>query len=247
MSDAPELPPPPTLEALLATGPHALFLDFDGTLVDIAPTPDGILVPDRLGERLVALSEKLDGRLAVVSGRALDNLEKHCGPLSVACAGSHGAARRAADGTMLGEAALPLPAEAIAEVAGFAAATGVRHETKAHGTALHSRETPEREEACAMFMDEVAERHGLAVKRGKRVSELVRPGADKGGAVRALMAEAPFAGAVPVFVGDDVTDEDGFAACVALGGFAIAVGPRPTKNARFGVADPAAVQHWLEL
>ncbi|WP_305098006.1 trehalose-phosphatase [Croceibacterium aestuarii] len=247
MSVEPDLPPPPPLKTLLSAGPLALFLDFDGTLVEIAPTPGAIAVPAGLGERLAALSERLGGRLALISGRAIDDLEAHCGPLRVACAGSHGAARRAADGTVLGEAALALPGAAIAEVERFAAANGVRYETKAHGAALHSRETPEREEACALFLDEVARRHGLAVKRGKRVAELVRPGADKGGAVQAMMAEEPFAGAIPVFVGDDVTDEDGFAACAALGGFAVAVGPRATENARYGLADPAAVHHWLEL
>jgi len=247
MSASPDLPPPPELDTLLAGEPIALFLDFDGTLVDIAPTPDGITVPANIGERLAALSERIGGRLALVSGRSIDDLEAHCGPLHVACAGSHGAARRAADGSPLGEAALPLPDEAIAAVESFAAANGIRYEAKAHGAALHSRAVPEREEACALFMDELAEKHGLMVKRGKRVAELVRPGADKGGAVLAMMAETPFAGTVPVFVGDDVTDEDGFAAARELGGFAVAVGPRPTENARYGLADPTAVHHWLGL
>ncbi|QYU71248.1 hypothetical protein J4558_01785 [Leptolyngbya sp. 15MV] len=96
-------------------------------------------------------------------------------------------------------------------------------------------------------MDELAARHGLKVKRGKFVAELVRPGADKGAAVRAFMAEMPFAGSRPVFIGDDVTDEDGFAAASEQGGLAITVGPRDSRLARFGLADPSAVRDWLGL
>ena len=180
MTAATDLPHPPPLLDLLARGPLALFLDFDGTLVDIAPTPDAIAVPPRLGELLAELSDRLGKRLALVSGRAINNLEQHCGPLRVTCAGSHGAELRAADGSPLGAAALPLPAAAIADVARFAADHGVSFEAKAHGAALHSRADPEREEACALFMDELALQHGLMVKRGKRVAELVRPGCRQG-------------------------------------------------------------------
>jgi trehalose 6-phosphate phosphatase len=96
-------------------------------------------------------------------------------------------------------------------------------------------------------MDDLASRHGLAVKRGKFVAELVGAGADKGAAVRAFLADEPFAGARPVFVGDDVTDEDGFAGALAAGGLAITVGPRDSARATHGLADPAAVHHWLGL
>jgi trehalose 6-phosphate phosphatase len=96
-------------------------------------------------------------------------------------------------------------------------------------------------------LDDLAARHGLAVKRGKFVAELVRPGADKGAAVRAFMSAPPFAGAMPVFVGDDVTDEDGFAEAMRHGGLAITVGPRDSRLAAYGLADPSAVHHWLGL
>lgn len=241
------LPAPPPLAQIGAGGPIALFLDFDGTLVDLAATPEGIAVPIRLASDLARLSRRLEGRLALVSGRSIADLERHCGPLAVGCAGSHGAQRRHADGSAMSAAPESLPAEALAQVARFARSKGIVYEPKPHGAALHSRAVPEQEEACALFMADVAKAHGLVVKRGKRVAELVRPGADKGEAVRAFLDHEPFAGSRPVFVGDDETDEDGFAACAQLGGFGITVGPRESRSAAYRLADPAAVHEWLEL
>ena len=87
----------------------------------------------------------------------------------------------------------------------------------------------------------------MCVTSGKGVAELVRPGATKAAAVSAFMEVAPFAGAVPVFIGDDVTDEDGFAGAGEHGGFGIAVGERPSRQARYGLDSVAAVHHWLEI
>lgn len=227
--------------------PLALFLDFDGTLVDIAPTPGAIAVPQDLSARLEVLARGLDDALALVSGRALSDLERHLGTLNIARAGSHGIDRRLADGRQLGNAAQAIPAAAAAEMAEFAAQHGLHLETKPHGTALHYRAVPDAEGASLQFAARHAHLHGLAMKRGKCVIELVLPGADKGGAVRAFMAEAPFAGRVPIFVGDDVTDEDGFLAAAALGGFGIIVGDRQETAARWRIADPAGVLEWLEI
>ena len=242
-----DLPSPPPFDRLLAEAPVALFLDFDGTLVELAATPADITVPARLGHALARLAHRLDGRLALVSGRAIEDLEAHCGPLEIDCAGSHGAERRGADGGVLGRAPEALPQGLLDEIDRFARIKGVRYEHKPHGAALHSRAAPELERDCALFMRGLADEHGLVLKHGKRVAELVRPGADKGQAVRAFMDDSPFAGSVPVFIGDDVTDEDGFAACAALGGFAVAAGPRPSGTAAFHLADPAAVRDWLGL
>lgn len=247
MQSTSALPAPPSLAELSARGAVAVFLDFDGTLVDIAGTPDGIVVPDRLAERLCALSERLGGRLALVSGRAVDNLEQHCGPLGIACAGSHGLARFSAAREPLGEEPLPLPAAVLEALSVFAAAEGFGFEPKAHGAALHYRADPSIEARGLAFAAALAEEHGLVVKRGKCVIELVPPGGDKGSAVRAFMQEPPFAGTLPVFVGDDVTDEDGFVAVQDLGGLGILVGDREPSAARYGLADPAAVQQWLGL
>lgn len=247
MAESPLLDPPPSLCDLAADGPLALFLDFDGTLVEIAATPDGIAVPDRLGDRLFALAGRLEGRLALVSGRAIPDLERHLGPLRVARAGSHGAARERADGSLLGALAEALPQAAIDGLRNFAAAHGFALEEKQHGAALHYRARPELEPHGVRFAEDLARSHALEVKRGKSVIELVRPGASKAGAVRAFLQEPPFAGARPVFIGDDITDEDGFAAAAEAGGFGILVGDRRPTAARYQLADPAAVHDWLGL
>ena len=241
------LPTPPSLAELGARSTLALFLDFDGTLVELAETPDGITVPDGLLDDLCALASQHDGRVALVSGRAIDNLETHIGPCPLAVAGSHGIHRRREDGSLLGEVPEGLPPAAEKALESFTDNQGSRLERKPHGAALHFRERPELEEEGAAFAAGLAEEHGLEVKRGKRVIELVRPGANKGGAVRAFMDTPTFSGAHPVFIGDDTTDEDGFAAVLDLGGTAIIVGDRRPTSARFALANPAAVHEWLGL
>ncbi|OBX18265.1 trehalose-phosphatase [Erythrobacter sp. QSSC1-22B] len=238
---------PPSLAELLAAGPVALFLDFDGTLVAIAPRPDAIHVPEGLGRRIERLADRLAGRLALVSGRALDDLGSHLGAVCVARAGSHGADRRWSDDSVLGGAPRGLEGGTIAEVETYARSHGLNFETKTHGCALHYRTRPEAGQYAESFMRAVASREGLAVKAGKCVVELVQPGADKGGAVRAFMAQTPFAGARAVFLGDDVTDEDGFVACAELGGFGILVGDQRETHANFRLSDVDAVHNWLEL
>ena len=241
------LPAPPSLRDLSSKRPLALFLDFDGTLVGLARGPDQIVVPPWLVPALNALSERLGGRLALVSGRAIVDLEKHLGPLALARAGSHGADCRLADGKVLGMAPTGLAEEALAEIAVFAEAEGFVREDKPHGGALHYRHNPSLEAQCLAFAESFAARHGLVIKRGKCVIEFVASGADKGVAVAALMAERPFAGAVPVFVGDDVTDEDGFRAAGNLGGFGVLVGDRMGSQARYGLESPVDVYQWLEI
>ena len=247
MTPSSHFPAPPSLAALREEGPVALFLDFDGTLVELAETPDAILVPERLAERLAALGERLEGALALVSGRAVIDLERHIGALAVARAGSHGIDRQRADGQALGNAPEPMPGPVEELLRAFALEHGLRLETKPHGGALHYRENPAAEELALGFGTALAGEHGMVLKRGKCVVELVRPGADKGGAVRAFMAEAPFAGRRPLFLGDDVTDEDGFAAAEELGGFGILIGEREETAARYRLADPTSVISWLSL
>ncbi|TMM50293.1 trehalose-phosphatase [Qipengyuania marisflavi] len=241
------LPAPPALPDLMAAGPIALFVDFDGTLVEIASGPDAIVVPDTLTARLHDLRNRMVGRLALVSGRALDDLEKHIGSCEIARAGSHGASCLMADGSRLGTEPEPLPADAIHALRDFAQSHDLTYEAKQHGGALHYRARPDLGEAALAFARQIAAQHGLVVKTGKAVAELVHPGADKAGAVRAFMAEAPFAGATPIFIGDDVTDEDGFAAAIEFSGFGIAVGDRQSEAARYRLDSVTAVHHWLDL
>lgn len=241
------LPPPRSLDDLRGAGPIALFLDFDGTLVNLAPTPDGICVTPGLVDGLTRLGSALAGRLALVSGRAIVDLERHLGPLALACAGSHGSDCRSAAGVPLGDPPGGLPDAALAAIRQFAGAQGFALEDKPHGAALHFRANPALEPLGLTFAQSLAQQHNLDVKRGKCVIELVGRGANKGAAVAAFMGKAPFAGAMPVFIGDDVTDEDGFAMASELGGFGVLVGDSRETNARFRLANVAAVHHWLEL
>ncbi len=243
----PDLPPAPSLASLVQQGPLALFIDFDGTLVDLAPTPDSIHVPNGLMDRLHVLSQQLEGRLALVSGRAIVDLEKHLGPVTVAVSGSHGSDCRSADGSSIGEVPSGLPADLLTQVAEFAAARGFDLEDKPHGAALHYRANPSLEGEGHVFAQALAARHDLDVKRGKCVIELVGRGANKGAALRKFMEAEPFRASVPVFVGDDITDEDGMLAATQLGGFGIIVGDRQPTCAKYGLASPAAVHHWLGL
>ena len=241
------LPPPPGLDDLARNAPVALFLDFDGTLVGIAATPGGIYVPDGLGKALRDLAGRLGGRLALVSGRAITDLEAHIGPLGVARAGSHGIDRQHADGRALDSIPQALPQDARTELRTFAEARGFDLEDKPHGAALHYRSDPSLEQAGLDFANGLADRCGLELKRGKCVIELVRPGADKGGAVRAFMNQPAFAGSCPYFIGDDVTDEDGFIAVGEFGGAGILVGDRDNTQAHYRLPDPPAVLDWLSL
>ncbi|ABC63028.1 trehalose-phosphatase [Erythrobacter litoralis] len=237
------LPPPPPLAELTE---HALFVDFDGTLVKIAEGPDKIDVAKDLGSRLARLAARLGQRLAVVTGRSLENLESFLDTADFYRAGSHGAHVVAPNGAMLREAQA-LPDEVIATLKRFAAERGLLYERKTHGGAIHYRAEPSQKRAVQDIAASVASEHGLSAKHGKCVVELVWPGADKGGAVRLLAERAPFAGARPVFIGDDVTDEDGMAAAAALGGFGIAVGERPSDNAIYHLNSVKDVHAWLKL
>jgi trehalose 6-phosphate phosphatase len=241
------LPSPPGLSALSETRPVSLFLDFDGTLVELAEIPSAISVPDRLGARLEALSTRLGGRLALISGRAVPDLERYLGSLRVARAGSHGLARMLADGAPLGAEPEALPEGAGPLLESFAAEHGFLLEQKPHGAALHYRTASHLEHLGLEFAGNLADLYGLQVKRGSYVIELVCRGADKGAAVQAFMGVEPFVGSRPVFIGDDLTDEDGFAAASGLGGFGVLVGDREPTAASYRLADAAAVHAWLGL
>ena len=246
-SGARTLAEPPPLASLLARGPVALFLDFDGTLVELAPGPDAIEPLPDLNDRLARLAHQLEGRCAVVSGRAIADIEKHLGQLPIAAAGSHGSDIRSADGKALGAGPQGLPEAIETRLRAFAADHELDYEHKPHGGALHYRRNPDHGAQAHAFAEMLADEHGWAAQGGKFVVELVASGANKGGAVDAFMAVAPFAGAYPLFIGDDLTDEAGFAACERMGGAGVLVGNRSETGAGFALADVAAVHQWLEF
>ncbi|HXH04127.1 MAG TPA: trehalose-phosphatase [Candidatus Competibacteraceae bacterium] len=242
----PALAPPP-LPAPSAR--WALFLDVDGTLLELAPTPAAVRVDPELIELLSRLHEALQGALALISGRALPDIDRLFAPLRLNAAGQHGLERRGADGNSVRITAdAVLTAEIRRRARALAAAhPGVLLEDKGGCLALHYRARPELAAAladacCAV----VAASAGLyELQPGHCVYELKPAGADKGQAVEAFLAEAPFAGRLPVMVGDDLTDEHAFASVNRLGGISVRVGTRSPSAACHVLPQPAAVHHWL--
>jgi trehalose 6-phosphate phosphatase len=224
----------------------ALFLDLDGTLAAIAPRPDDVRPVAPRSALIRALADRLDGRLAVVSGRTLDDIDRILDGAAPAAAGVHGLERRRADGSLVrARPSRDLPSVRAALEALAAAWPGVLVEDKGLGVAIHYRGAPETGPEIVHAASVLAAGSGLHLQLGDHVAELRTAGPDKGEAVRAFMAEPPFAGAQPIFVGDDLTDEDGFAAARELGGFGVLVGRRrPTAAAR-RLDDVGDVLDWL--
>lgn len=226
----------------------ALFLDIDGTIAEFAPRPELVRIPAELRALLAALRDSLGGALALVSGRSVADIDALLPGADLAVAGAHGLERR-----RRGERAAAAAA-AHPDMAGFAAALrafatarpGLIVEDKGRTVALHFRQRPdlraEAREAVARLVDG---RPGLAALEGKCVVEIKPAGRDKGSAIRDFMAEAPFAGRTPAFVGDDVTDEPGFAAVRELGGLAIRVGGPDDTLADWRLPDVRAARAWL--
>jgi trehalose 6-phosphate phosphatase len=224
----------------------ALFLDFDGTLVELAAAPDAISVGAEVAPLLKRLDERLGGRLALVSGRSIADLENHLECSGLAVSGSHGFELRLRDGRVAPLGPRQDLSQARARLSGYAASVpGLLVEEKPFGLALHYRQAPEEEERARALMAELAGQHDLILQEGKMVIELRPRGADKGGALRAFMAEPDFAGARPIFVGDDMTDEHAFAAAGELGGGGVLVGPPRATAAQWRLGDVPAVIQWL--
>lgn len=240
-----ELPEPPA--GLLDDA--CLFLDFDGTLVELADRPDGVVVEESLGLLLRRLGEKLDGRIGIVSGRSIEQIDGFLGASlgAYAVVGSHGAEIRHAGRAATGPArpaSLVVAERAFAER--FEGNAGVVIEVKTLGVALHYRLDPSVEQEAIALVEAFAARENLAVQHGKMMVELRMAGHDKGTAIAALCETAPFAGRPPVFVGDDLTDETGFVVVAHHGGAGILIGPSRDTAARYRLPDVAAFLTWLE-
>ena len=205
----------------------ALLLDFDGTLVDIAPTPDAVHVPKALCDALARLLKATGGALALVSGRPIADLDRRFSPLKLPIVGGHGAELRVREGNTI-SAVAPLPEvlrRGLAEARSLD--PGILIEDKGYSVALHYRQAPRREEALRRHIADVLAAfpgETVEVLPGKALFEVKRPGVSKGESVRLLMTHTPFAGRQPVFIGDDVTDESVFASLPALHGKGYAVG-----------------------
>jgi trehalose 6-phosphate phosphatase len=224
----------------------ALFLDFDGTMVDIAPQPHAVHVPELLIGVLRDLNDYLQGAVAIISGRPIAQLDAYLAPLRLPVAGVHGAERRGADGVVHLLNTHPLDHVEAATRALAAQHHGLLVENKRGSLALHYRQRPELEDLCLQTMQKaVEESPGLTLLRGKMVAEAKPGGASKGRAIEDFLAEPPFTGRTPVFIGDDITDEVGFSTVQRLGGLGIKVGEGTTVAWR-RVPDPTTLRRELE-
>lgn len=227
----------------------ALFLDIDGTLIEHADHPEGITIPEDLPDLLTRVQLALGGAVALVSGRTIDWMDHRFAPARLAASGQHGAETRLAPDAPSVPIPIPkwrAPLEAALDIE-LATWPGVFVEHKPLSLAVHFRAVPQ-------FADDIMAKvisigQGLAPDveflKGRFVIEVREAGHDKGTAVNSLMKTAIFAGRTPVFFGDDVTDEDGFRACRASGGLAVAVGPRHTAQADYNLDGPSDVRDWL--
>lgn len=235
----------PRPEPLLTTG-DALFLDFDGTLAPLVQRPGDTILAISVRRVLIRLRKLLAGRIAIVSGRSLGVIDRLVAIDGLPVAGVHGLERRGADGAMTKTVASNRIAAVREEFAALVTRWPQLYlEDKGPSLALHYRMAPDLAPVAREAAEAAADRHGLSIQNGKMVVEVHEPGPDKGGAVRAFMAEPPFSGARPVFVGDDVTDEAGFEAATRLGGFGVLVGLPRTTAATFRLTDVQDVEAWL--
>ncbi|GAA6143148.1 trehalose-phosphatase [Hydrogenophaga sp. 5NK40-0174] len=223
----------------------ALFLDFDGTLADIAPRPDAVQVDPDLLPVLERLHHALSGAVAIITGRVHTEIEQFLHPLSLPGAYEHGAAQRHAGGELTRRPEPRLDAVRAAAQTMADRHPGLVVEQKASGVSLHYRQAPELQQACTQIMTEAVRQDSqLQLLHGKAVLEVKSAHIGKGKAIEAFMAAPPFSGRRPVFAGDDVTDEAGFEVVQLEGGVAIKVGDGPTA-AQHRLTSPEALRQWL--
>lgn len=234
-------PPDPSLA-------WAYFLDVDGTLINIADTPDAVVVDKTLLKLMADLHRATHGALALVSGRMISDLQSRTGLTQLPMAGLHGLERRDSAGRLWIHAATPAAKSAIKAALEPVVALhpGLLLEDKGLTLALHYRQAPTLAAYVHRLMGQLVQLHGpgLELQRGKCVVEIKPTGVDKGAAVAEYLVEFPFKGRRPVFIGDDQNDEQGFAAVNQLHGVSIKVGRGPSC-ARYRLPNVAAVHHWL--
>ena len=226
----------------------ALFLDFDGTLVEIAERPEAVRVDPALGPTLARLADRLGGALALVSGRAIATLDDFLAPYRFDAAGLHGIEYRMSDRLF------PCRPEDHPDLrAGIKrlhqdldGRPGVLIEDKGCSVAVHWRLAPDHADQAKRLAEELAARlgPGYRIQFGKAVAEIVPAQSGKGAAILRFSGEPPYAGRRPIFIGDDLTDEHGFAAVNARGGVSVRIGPEPTQ-ARFHIDTPARLRERL--
>jgi trehalose 6-phosphate phosphatase len=228
----------------------AFFLDVDGTLLEFAARPKDVHVDAKLRNMLAELSRLTGGAVALVSGRSIEDVDRIFQPLFLpAAAGLHGSERRSAAGSLRHQPKkMETYEDAASRIARIARTSpGLEFEDKGRALALHYRQAPHLRSPAEKIMREIKASLGteFELQMGKFVVEVRPRGRNKGDAIAEFAAEPPFAGRVPVFVGDDLSDEAGFEVVNRLGGYSVKVGPGITR-ARWRLLNSAAVRQWLE-
>lgn len=227
---------------------YALFFDFDGTLADIAARPDEVQVPEETRATLKQLSIALKGAIAIISGREIASVDHYMLPVQLAMSGVHGLTRRDANGNLHMHEFDPAGIQHVeTRLSDFVSANpGLLMERKNGAVTLHYRQRPELEGASHEAMRTAIDGfETIRVRRGKMVVEALAHASDKGAAIESFLAEPPFAGRTPVFAGDDVTDEDGFALVNRRQGISIKVGGGETV-ARYRAKNTQELLSWLK-
>lgn len=237
------LPSPPPLDL----NTYALFLDLDGTLVEIASRPHAVVYSPQLHDLLMRLSPAMNDAVVLTTGRTISEADQIIHGALRFMAGVHGYEIKRGDAVSRAPIDLAALQAAMIQVRPRVQAQGLPAliEDKQASIALHYRNAPEAGPALLEIANSVAAEHGLRILQGRMVIELVAGAQNKGDAVRALMTDPPFRGRMPVALGDDRTDEDSFEAVNAAGGFGILVGDERQTAARYRLDNPAAVRAWL--
>lgn len=229
-------------------GHSALFLDLDGTLIDIAPTPDAVTTPDGLVATLAALTEKLGGALAILTGRPIADVDWMLHPLRPMAAGVHGAEIRWTTGGAVERRAEAIDADVVAAVKRVVDdEPGAELELKHVSVAVHYRSAPDAGSRLQSALRDVLEDgpDHLMLAAGRRVLEIVPRNVAKGKALEAFMTLPAFRSRTPVMIGDDVTDETAFAAAGRLGGLGLKVAGEHFQVTDAHFAGPEHVRRWL--
>lgn len=226
-------------------GSFAIFLDIDGTLVELAESPDAVHVDASTLRLLQTLRERTDSALAVISGRDIDIIDKLLHPLVLPLSGVHGLRRRDANGAIHAQGSSDFAPITFALRQKLEHEQGVVIETKTGAVAVHYRQRPDLEQRCRAITESIVQEYpDLRLVNGKMVVEITGCGADKGSVIDAFLREPPFLGRTPIFIGDDLTDEAGFYVVNAREGVSIKVGSGATV-ARFRAGSVGELRAWL--
>ncbi|HTV34638.1 MAG TPA: trehalose-phosphatase [Methylocella sp.] len=234
------------LQRLAPPSATAYFFDVDGTLLNIKPQPEDVVADDDLRNLLLRLMSAANGALAFVSGRRIDDIDRIFKPLTFPSIGLHGMECRYPNGSLSrgDNPAIALVRPAIADF--VAARSGLRLEDKGEAIAVHFRQAPEYGGEVGLFLESLAKGSDLSVQPGKMVAELKHRGSDKATGIATLLAVPPFFGRRPIFFGDDLTDESGFAFINAQGGHSVRIGDAGLTKALYHVPTPAALLSMLQ-